>query len=111
MRRRFLLMVGICLALALAPALSRADDEGRDRDDEHGRADEVFRLRQEGKLKPLAEIMETVQEQFPGRILETEFEKNKGLIIYEFYVLQADGIVREIKVDARSGRILTAEVD
>lgn len=111
MRRRFLAMIVIAFAVALAPALGHADNEGHERKDRHGRADEVYKLRREGKLMPLADIMAQVQERFPGQILETEFEQNEGQIVYEFYVLQADGIVREIKVDARTGRILTAEVD
>lgn len=104
-------MIGICLAVACAPALALADGKDRDRDERHHRADEVYRLRQKGALKPLADIREQVLEQFPGRILETEFENKDGLAIYEFYILQGDGNVREVKVDARSGRILTAEID
>lgn len=102
-------MIGICLAAACAPAL--ADGRDRDRDERHHRADEVYRLRQQGTLKPLADIREQVLEQFPGRILETEFENKDGMTVYEFYILQADGNVREVKVDARSGRILTVETD
>lgn len=68
-------------------------------------------MRRQGALLPLADIMEQVLERFPGRILETEFENKDGRTIYEFYILQKDGNVREVKVDARSGRILTVETD
>ncbi len=62
-------MIGVCLAVACAPAL--ADGRDRDRDERHHRADEVYRMRRQGALLPLADIMEQVLERFPGRILET----------------------------------------
>ena len=104
-RRRFLVLA--VSMLAAGPAM--ADGDGHDDDDDHEEADRVLRDRSAGNIRPLSEIIRIVEAEVPGRVVETEFEDEDGVPIYEFYVLQNSGRRREVRVDARDGRII--EID
>lgn len=69
------------------------------------------RLLSEGRIKPLAELMETAKVQVPGDILEVEFESEKGIYKYEFKILRPDGRVQEVELDAVSGEVRKIEDD
>ncbi len=84
-------------------------------DDEHVErrqgAEQASRGAAIGELVPLATIVASVLERYPGRIVETEFETEGGQPHYEFHVMRADGRVIEIKVDARDGSYLGREAE
>ena len=42
----------------------------------------------------------------PGQVLKVEFERDDGRFIYEIRLLQADGRMAKLKVDAVDGRVL-----
>lgn len=94
-----------------APVSVRADDDDDRKDDDRKDADRALRDRAQGKIKPLSEIIGIVQRAVPGRIVETEFEYDDGIPVYEFYVLQPGGKRREVKVDGRDGRIIKIDED
>jgi len=49
---------------------------------------------------------------YPGaRLLEAELEEKHGVYVYEFEVLTREGVVRELKFDARDSRLLKDEED
>lgn len=51
-------------------------------------------------------------QRYPGaRLLEAELEEDDGIYIYEIELLTADGIARELELDARDGRLLKDEED
>ena len=112
MERRRFLVIALSL-LAAGPAW--ADGGGRrsrnDDDDDREEADRVLKDRSSGKVKPLSEIIRIVEAEVPGRIVETEFDEKDGVPVYEFYVLQSGGRRREVKVDARDGRIIEIDED
>ena len=72
---------------------------------------EAKRLRDSGEIMPLEEILKNVRRSYPGRILEVELENEKGRVIYELEILGTDRIVREIYIDAKSGKLLSVEED
>ncbi|GAA5135806.1 PepSY domain-containing protein [Alloalcanivorax gelatiniphagus] len=74
--------------------------------------DEALRLRQSGEVQPFEKILAVAMERHPrASLLEAELERDDGELIYELELLTADGVVRELEIDARSGRILEDEVD
>ncbi len=77
-------------------------------DDDH---DEAYELLRSGDILSLEKILEISRKQIQGRILEVELEHEDGLIIYELEVLDKQGIVWEIKIDAVTGIILEKEQD
>ena len=101
----------IGLALAMAPA--RADDDGceageYDREHDHERARRALEC---GEVMPLADVLAAVRPHISGKIIETEFEKEDGIWVYEMKYIDRRGRMVEIYVDARTGRILKSEGD
>jgi uncharacterized membrane protein YkoI len=91
----------LCLVLGCASAQARDLDQ-----------DEALRLRQQGTILPLEQLMELALGRHPGsRLLEAELEEKHGEYRYEFELLTAEGIVRELKFDARDSRLLKDEED
>ncbi len=58
---------------------------------------------------PLNELLARLTLPADTRIVEIEQEPEHGAFVYEIEVLEPDGRVRELLVDARSGRILGEE--
>ena len=73
--------------------------------------DEAYELLRSGEILPLEKILEISREQVQGRVLEVELEQEDELLIYELEVLDKQGIVWEIKVDAVTGVIIEREQD
>ncbi|HHJ1297581.1 PepSY domain-containing protein [Pseudomonas sp. P1B16] len=93
------------LALALMTVCSLA--VARDLDQ-----DEALELRQKGVILPLEQLLDSALGRYPGaRLLEAELEEKHGRYEYEVELLTPAGVVREIKLDARSGVLLKDEED
>ncbi|NKQ10103.1 PepSY domain-containing protein [Pseudomonas sp. SST3] len=101
MRPATLLIIPLALLLAATPVASRDLDQ-----------DEALRLRREGLIQPLESLLQKAMERHPGaRLLEAELEEEDGLYVYEIELLTADGVARELELDARDGRLLKDEED
>lgn len=86
----------------LWPLTGMADDEGRDL---------ARRLHAEGQILSLEEVLEAVQAEHPGRLLEAEFEHHRGRPIYEIELLEPDGVVMEYLLDATTGELIEQYVE
>jgi uncharacterized membrane protein YkoI len=75
-------------------------------DDDH---DKAKRLLESGDILALEVILKKAREIQPGKILEVEFETKKGKKIYEIELLNSEGIVYELKFDAKTGKHLSTE--
>ncbi len=64
------------------------------------------RLKDAGDILPLEKIIEKAREKHTGTLLETELEERKGRFIYEIELLDKDGVVWELKFDAKTGDLL-----
>jgi len=71
--------------------------------------DEAKQLLDKGDILPLEKILEKVRSIQPGKILEVELEKDHGQLIYEIEILTKDGSVFEIKINARTAKLLSTE--
>lgn len=92
--------------LVLALAVLALEVQARDLDQ-----DEALRLRQEGVILPLEALMQPAMDRYPGaRLLEAELEEEDDIYVYEIELL-IDGVVRELEVSARDGRVLKDEVE
>lgn len=106
-----------CFLIAASPlvfgaAAARADDDDRRRsdnnDDDHDRAREAL---QQGRVRPLAEILAEVDQDLGGHVVGVEFDDEDGTYVYAFRVVTDAGQLKEVYVDATSGRILDLEDD
>lgn len=71
---------------------------------------EARRLVEAGMIRPLDEVMTEISKQHPGRILEVELERRREAgYIYEIELLDEEGNVWELEVDAASGELLNTE--
>ena len=77
-------------------------------DDDHI---EARRLLDSGEILPLEVILNNVRRTFPGRILDVELEREDGQIAYEVEILGEDGIVTEIYINAKTGKVLSVKED
>jgi uncharacterized membrane protein YkoI len=74
--------------------------------------DEALHLRRQGKILPFEAILKVAMERYPGaQLLETDLEHDDGELIYEIELLTADGVVREMEIDARDARVVRDEMD
>lgn len=93
--------------LVLLSALCLPSASARDLDQ-----DQALRLRQAGVIQPLEQLVRSALARYPGaRLLEAELEEEHGVYVYEVELLTASGVVRELELDARDGRILKDEED
>lgn len=99
MTRLTLKLIPLAAALALAASPALADKR------DHDLARQAL---QAGQILPLRSILELVEKRYPGQVLEVEFEHDDGAFVYEIKVLQAEGRLVKLKLDARNGDLLSA---
>ncbi len=92
------LLAGLAL-LCLTPAGTWAGDK-----DDHDRARAAV---QAGEVLPLPTLLERLQRTHPGQVLELELEREDGRWIYEIKLLQPDGQLVKLEVDAATAQVLT----
>ena len=64
---------------------------------------------QQGKIRSLGDIMETVRPELGGEVIEVELETERGGYFYIFKVVRPKGRIVEISVDAATGKIVEKE--
>lgn len=92
-----------CLGLALWGGL--APSAYADRND-HEQARQAL---QAGKVLPLRAVLDKVEQQYPGQVVEVEFESEHDRFIYDVRLLQADGVMLKIKMNAVDGKVITVQ--
>ena len=73
---------------------------------EHGDHDRARQALEQGKVLPLRTVLDTIERAYQGQVLKIEFEQDDGRFIYEIRLLQRDGRMAKLKVDAVDGRVL-----
>lgn len=58
------------------------------------------------EVVPLPRILQLANGYQPGEVIEVELESKKGFLHYDVHVLTAAGVVRELLIDARSGKLV-----
>ena len=99
LRRPFVLM-----ALAVAAATTGTAAQAAERG--HGDHDLARQALERGQVLPLRTVLEKVEREYQGQVLKVEFEHDDGRFIYEIRLLQQDGRMAKLKIDAVDGRVL-----
>ena len=109
-RRAFLL--ALAALGAGTPVLARDDDDGgrRRRGGRHDH-ERARRALEEGRARPLADILAEVRHRLGGEIIDVEFDREDGHYVYEFKVITPGGQLREIEVDALTAEVLKDKPD
>jgi uncharacterized membrane protein YkoI len=87
-----------------------SDYERHWEDDDHA-YDRARRAVDRGETLPIAELLERLKTRVPGEVIGVEFEREDGIWVYEFKVIDASGRLLEVYVDARTGEVLSMEED
>lgn len=90
----------LVILLLVAPVAVPAEKVGHDR---------ARQLVESGEILPLESILERGRAIQPGRVLEVELERKNRLWRYELEILDAEGRVWELLLDAGSGEFLSRE--
>lgn len=86
----------LAAALGVAPALAKdAHDHDRAR-----------RAVEAGEVLPLRAILERIEREHPGQVMEVELERSRDRWIYEIKLLREGGALVKLEVDGRDGRVL-----
>jgi len=89
-----------CLGLALwGSALPAAHADF----DDHEMARQAL---QQGKVLPLRTVLDKVEKEYSGQVVELEFESERGQFVYDIRLLQTDGTMLKIKMDAVDGKVI-----
>lgn len=98
---RFIAFIAAVALFAACVPLDALADSQRD----HDRARIAL---ERGEIMPLPRILEIVERDYPGQIIEVELERDDGRWIYEIKLLRAGGALVKLKIDARDGAVLRA---
>jgi len=91
-----MLMVLLTCSLPVTSALATSTDQER-----------ATQAVQAGEILSLRVILERLEKTQPGQVLDVEFEQKKGGWIYELKILKAGGRLQKLKVDAKTGEIIS----
>lgn len=69
------------------------------------------KLSEAGLILPLEKITKAAKAIKTGEILETELELKKGIYIYEIEILDNKSQVWELKLDAKTGKLIKLELE
>ena len=92
----------VLAAIALVTVAPQMADA---RDQDELRRDEVRRAVESGEIHSLADILDTLRGKLPGDVAGVEVEHERGRWRYEFRVVDSQGRLFEVYVDAHSGEI------
>ncbi len=95
-------IVALCLAVLLLVANAAFADSDYE---------QAQKLREAGEILPLETILQKLHTRYPGKVLEVELENKHDLLIYEIEILDEEGKVWEIKVNAKTGELLKRKKD
>lgn len=91
------------LPLALAALLLVATGRPAQADSDHDRARAALLA---GQVLPLSTVLERLSRERPGQVLKVELESEDGRWVYEVKLLQPDGRLVKLQLDAATGEPL-----
>ncbi len=72
-------------------------------DDDHEKA---RRALEAGEVMSLRTVLDQVERDYPGQVIEVELDREDGRWVYEIKLIRAGGGVLELELDARDGTVL-----
>jgi uncharacterized membrane protein YkoI len=106
--KRALLICAALLTLIFQPVAQAADANQRFDPRSRYSADEARDARRSGDLLPVRDVINIVRRQYPGaQVLDTQLMRTSSPH-YVVRILNRDGRRIDVRVDARTGRIMSA---
>lgn len=101
MPARLLPALVTALVTALVSTLLAAPPARADSEQDRARA-----AVQAGQVLPLKTVLERLERDHPGQVLEVELEHDDGRWVYEIKLLQPGGRLLKLELDAATGTVL-----
>ncbi len=99
------LLASLMLAGMLAAPMAQASDK------DHERARQAV---QAGQVMPLPAVLDKLAATHPGQVLEVELERERRdgneVWVYEIRLLQADGQLMKLELDAKTAEVLRSRM-
>ena len=92
------LLAGLALVVASGALVAGGGDHERAR-----------RALEAGEVLPLRSVLERVERDYPGQVVEVELEREGGTWLYEIKLIRPGGAVVKLRLDARDGTLYAAE--
>jgi uncharacterized membrane protein YkoI len=89
-------LTGLLVAALLSVPASASDKD-------HDRAREAVKA---GQVIPLRTVLERLEQEHPGQVLDVELEEEHGRLVYEVKLLQSDGRLVKLELDAKTATVL-----
>ena len=115
------LFAGLCLAAVVFSSLpSWADSDGEHRGGAHENErhdhdgydhDRALKAVRKGEVLPLEQVLTIVRAKYKGAVVHTKLEREHGVWVYELKILDRNGRMREIYINAKTGKLLKIEYD
>lgn len=62
-----------------------------------------------GEVLPLRTVLDSIKNTYPGRVMNVEFERSHDLWVYKIRLLQSQGRLLKLKVDAKTGEVIATK--
>lgn len=105
--KKTLLVAAAVAAFAIPASTSFAYGDKDDRADQQAASAALAR----GEILPIARVLQIATGRVPGDVLKVELEREKFGFKYEVKILTGSGRVREVEIDAKTGRVIKIEDD
>jgi uncharacterized membrane protein YkoI len=96
-------LAGAALLLVLGAGAAVAGGDRRGEDHDHDRARQALEA---GEILPLRTILDRLERNHPGQVMEVELERKDGRWVYEIKLLRRGGALNRLQVDARDGSLI-----
>jgi uncharacterized membrane protein YkoI len=67
---------------------------------------EVYQLRESGQIISMEEVLRYAHTLQPGQLIEAELERERGGYVYELKIIDGDGRIHKLELDAQNGELL-----
>jgi uncharacterized membrane protein YkoI len=94
------------LSALVMPAAQASEKPGKGHSDKKGDHERARAAVQAGQVLPLPILLERLQRTHPGQVLELELDRENGRWVYELRLLQANGHLLKLEVDAGTAQVL-----
>ena len=105
---RFVITLVLLGAVGSSVSPGLADERKHRQPNDHAAVREAL---QRGEVLPLVKILAIANKEVPGDVIEVELEDEREALLYEIKILTSTGRVREVKIDARTGAVVSIEDD
>lgn len=103
-RRQTSLLLALAAVLAVPPAIASGKDDAC-----KSGQDCALGAREQGKIRPLSDILAAARAAVPGEVIKIELEREGGVWVYEIKILATSGKRREVEINAETLSIIKVD--